>query len=87
VPGFLQMMNLLTGGSLVPWHLVLDDLLLSAFFGGITAAGTMIIAQRDEAAHPVTVEQLLDRMEQESLDAGGAIEYRKAERTQSAERP
>jgi hypothetical protein len=87
VPGFLQAMNLLTGGSLVPWHLVLDDLLLSAFFGGITAAGTMILAQRDEAAHPVTVEELLDRMEQKSLDAGGAIEYRKAERTRSAERP
>jgi hypothetical protein len=80
-------MNLLTGGSLVPWHLVLDDLLLSAFFGGITAAGTMILAQRDETAHPVTVEQLLDRMEQESLGAGGATEYRKPERARSAERP
>lgn len=87
VPGFLQTMNLLTGGNLVPWHLVLDDFLLAAFFGGITAAGTMILAQRDEAAHPVTVEQLLDRMEQESLGAGGATEYRKAERSRSAERP
>jgi hypothetical protein len=87
VPGFLQTMNLLSGGSLVPWHLVLDDGLLSVFFGGITAAGTMMLAQRDEAAHPVTVEQLLDRMEQESLGAGGATEYRKAERSRSAEAP
>lgn len=85
VPGFLQTMNLLTGGSLVPWHLVADDFLLATFFGGITAAGTMILAQRDEAAHPVTVEELLDRMENESLSAGEAVEYRKAERSRSSE--
>jgi hypothetical protein len=47
----------------------------------------MILAQRDEAAHPVTVEQLLDRMAQESLGAGEATEYRKAERSRSAEGP
>jgi hypothetical protein len=87
VPAFLQMMNLLSGGPLVAWNLVLDDGLLALFFGGITAAGTMILAQRDEAAHPVTVEELLDRMEHESLGAGGAIEYRKSERARSAERP
>jgi hypothetical protein len=87
VPGFLQAMNLLTGGNLVPWHLLLDDFLLSTVFGGITAAGTMILAQSDEAAHPVTVEQLLDRMEQDSLDAGEATQYRRAERTRAVERP
>jgi hypothetical protein len=87
VPGFLQTMNLLTGGSLVPWHLVLDDFLLATFFGGITAAGTMILAQRDEAAHPVTVEELLDRMENDSLSAGETIQYRKADRSRSAELP
>jgi hypothetical protein len=87
VPGFLQTMNLLSGGGLVAWHLVLDDFLLAAFFGGITAAGTMLLAQRDEAAHPVTVEELLDRMEHESLGSGGAAGYRKAERTRSAEHP
>jgi hypothetical protein len=86
VPGFLQTMNLLTGGELVPWHLLSDDFLLSAVFGGITAAGTMILAQRDEAAHPVTVEQLLDRMERESLGPGEATGYRKAERSRSIER-
>ena len=86
VPGFLQTMNLLSGDGLVPWHLVLDDCLLSIFFGGITAAGTMILAQRDEAAHPVTVEQLLDRMEQGSLGPGEASQYRKAERARSAEK-
>jgi hypothetical protein len=86
VPGFLQAMNLLSGGGLVPWHLVLDDFLYSAVFGGITAAGTMILAQRDEAANPVTVQDLLERMERESLDAGSATHYRKAERFRSVER-
>jgi hypothetical protein len=86
VPGFLQTMNLLTGGELVPWRLVFDDLVLSAVFGGITAAGTMILAQRDEAAHPVTVEDLLDRMEREAIAAGGAPTYRKGERSRSVER-
>jgi hypothetical protein len=86
VPGFLQTMSLLTGGGLVPWHLLSDDFVLSAVFGGITAAGTMILAQRDEAAHPVTVEQLLDRMERESLGAGEVTGYRKAERARSVDR-
>jgi len=87
VPGFLQAMNLLTGGPLVPWHLLFDDFVFSAFFGGITAAGTMILAQRDEAAHPVTVEDLLDRMEQESLGAGEPVGYRRDERSRAGERP
>jgi hypothetical protein len=87
VPAFLQMMNLLSGGALVPWHLVFDDAVYSALFGGITAAGTMLLAQHDEAAHPVTVEQLLERMERESLGAGEAPRYRQPERSRSAERP
>ena len=86
VPGILQTLNFLTG-ELVPWHLVMDDAVYSALFGGITAAGTMILAQRDEAAHPVTVEELLDRMERQSLGAGESPLYRKAARTRSAESP
>src|SRR5215212_5065771 len=61
VPFTLQALNLFTGGPQVPWSLLWDDFVLSAAFGGITAAGTMILAQRHEAAHPVTVEELLDR--------------------------
>ena len=85
VPSFLQTMNLLTGGGLVPWSLVFDDAVYSGLFGGITAAGTMILAQRDEAKHPVTVEDLLERMERQSLAAGEATAYRKVERSRSAE--
>ncbi len=79
VPAFLQTMNLLTDGHLVPWNLVFDDLIFSAAFGGITAAGTMLLAQRHDAAYPVTVEDLLDRMERESLGVGEAQQYRRKE--------
>jgi hypothetical protein len=85
IPAFLQTMNLLTGGGLVPWHLVFDDLVLGAVFGGVTAAGTMLLAQKDEAAHPVTVEELLGRMERQSLGAGEPL-YRTTERARSAEK-
>ena len=83
VPAFLQTMNLLTDGRIVPWHLVTDDMLFSAIFAGITAAGTMFIAQRDEAAHPVTVEELLERMERDALASAQAAEYQKPERSRS----
>jgi hypothetical protein len=86
VPAFLQTMNLITGGSLVPWNLVFDDSIFSAAFGGITAAGTMFLAQRYEARHPVTVQELLERMEQQTLAAGEAVPFRKPERSRSAER-
>jgi len=86
VPAFLQTMNLLSGGELVPWSLVFDDSVFSAVFGGITAAGTMLLAQRHEAAYPVTVEDLLERMERDTLAAGAAAEYTKPQRSRSAER-
>ena len=49
-------------------------------------AGTMVIAQRNEAAHPVTVKELLERMERDALAAAQAAEYQKPERSRSAER-
>src|SRR3954468_11710720 len=85
VPAFLQTMNLITGSEMVPWHLLYDDFALSVVFGGITAAGTMILAQRDEAAHPVTVEELLDRMERDALATAEATPYRTRERSESTE--
>jgi len=85
VPAFLQTMNLVSGGELVPWSLVFDDLVFSAVFGGVTAAGTMFLAQRYEATHPVTVHELLERMERESLGEGASAGYRPVERTRSRE--
>lgn len=86
VPSFLQTMNLISDGALVPWNLVFDDMIFSAVFGGITAAGTMFLAQRYEAAHPVTVQELLDRMERQTIGIGESATYRRTQRSQSAER-
>jgi hypothetical protein len=83
VPAWLETMSLLTGGGFVPFNLVADDFLFSAVFGGITAAGTMILAQRDEAKNPVTVQDLLERMERESLGEGSAAGYATRERSRS----
>lgn len=41
----MQTMNFLSGQS-VPWNLIADDIVMAALFGGITAAGTMKLAQR-----------------------------------------
>ena len=83
VPTWLQAMSLLGGDGMVPWRLITDDIVFSTVFGGITAAGTMLLAQRDEAKNPVTVQQLLDRMERESLGTGSAPDYQTTERSRS----
>lgn len=85
VPSFLEIMNLISGGGLVPWHLVSDDFILSAAFGGITAAGVMKLAQRDEEKNPVTMGQLFEQMERDTLAVGAATEIRRPERSRSAE--
>lgn len=75
VPAWMETMSILTGGGLVPLRFITDDIVYSTLFGGITAAGTMLLAQRDEEKNPVTVQELLERMEQQSLGAG-TPEYR-----------
>jgi hypothetical protein len=66
VPAWIETMSILTGGGIVLLNLITDDFIFSAVFGGITAAGTMILAQRDEAKNPTTVQELLERMEQQT---------------------
>lgn len=70
VPLWMETMNVLTGGGLVPFNLINDDIVFSTVFGGITAAGTMLLAKRDEAKNPVTVEHLLEQMERQTLKPG-----------------
>jgi hypothetical protein len=38
-------MNLLFGGGLMPWELVLDDVPLAAVLGGAVAGGSLKLAQ------------------------------------------
>jgi len=53
VPLFLQTMNLLTSGHLVPWHLVLDDSIWTGVLGAVAAGGSLKLAQRSRAASGV----------------------------------
>lgn len=50
VPLFLQTMNLLSDGHLVPWHLVLDDSLWTGVLGAVAAGGSLKLAQRSLAS-------------------------------------
>lgn len=45
VPAFLQAMNLLSGGGMVPMELVADDGLMAALFGAVAAGGSLKLAQ------------------------------------------
>jgi hypothetical protein len=47
----------------------------------------MLLAQRHEAAHPVTVQALLDRMERKSLGEGAAAGFPKERRSRSVDVP
>ena len=76
-------MNLLTGGPLVAWDLINGDALMAAVFGGITAAGTMKLAQHGDSRDPVTVQELLDKMEQQSLGPGDVVSSAVNERSRS----
>ncbi len=57
VPAFLQAMNVLSGGEMVPMALVLDDAALSALFGAVAAGGTLKLAQHAAPALPSGAEQ------------------------------
>jgi hypothetical protein len=72
VPAWMETMSLLTGGGLVPFNLVSGDIVYSALFGGITAAGTILLAQRHEEKNPDTVQDVLERMESQTLGSGAA---------------
>ncbi len=52
VPLFLQTMNILSGGGMVPMELVLDDGVWAAVFGAATAGGMLKLAQRADAVLP-----------------------------------
>ena len=49
VLGFLLAANLLSGDGFAVLPLILDDVLMAVVFGGITAGGSMKLAQRAEA--------------------------------------
>ena len=64
VPLFLQMMNVLSGDGPIAWGLVWDDGIWASVFGGVAAAGSILLARRAEplprARHPDQLEGLND---------------------------
>ena len=85
VPAWMQTMNLLTGGGFVPWNLITSDVVMATVFGGVTAAGTMLLAQRYEAKNPVTAQDILGRVDQQSLGAGEAAAFQTKQRSNALE--
>ena len=85
VPGALQALHYLSDGTFMPMNLITDDMVFSALFGGITAAGTMKLAQMHEEKNPVTVQELLEQMETQSLNAGDAANIAAAQRERATE--
>ena len=63
LPLFMQTMNLLFGGGLVPWELVLDDALLTAVLGGAAAGGSLKLAQLGDALLPGRSQDQLGSLE------------------------
>lgn len=51
VPLFLQTMNLISDGHIIPWHLVLDDSLWTGVLGAVAAGGSLKFAQRSLPSH------------------------------------
>ena len=49
VPLFLQTMNVLSGDGPIAWGLVTDDGVWATVFGGVAAAGSILLARRADA--------------------------------------
>lgn len=66
VPLFLQAMNLLSDGRMVPWRLVLDDSIWTGILGAVAAGGSLKLAQRGERLSAGEGHRQLDAHDAES---------------------
>ncbi len=60
VPLFLQAMNVLADGRPIAWGLVTDDSVWASVFGAVVAAGSIMLARRADALHPVPHHEALE---------------------------
>ena len=52
VPLYLQLMNVLSGGSPIAWGLVSDDAVWASVFGAVAAGGSILLARRADSLAP-----------------------------------
>jgi hypothetical protein len=68
VPTAMQLSSLLSGGGLVPWNLITDDMIYVTLFGGLAAGVSVKLAQfasrfvPDEPPVVIDEAQVLDRL-------------------------
>lgn len=63
MPLFMQTMNFLFGGGMVPWSLVLDDIPIFGVLGGVAAGGSLKIAQHADVLSKVEQREKLDSVD------------------------
>ena len=80
VPAFMQTMNIVFGDGPVPWGLLYFDIAIAAFFGGVTAGGTIKLAQHAESLAPLAEQDALDAPERAALPAIGNAAVESAQR-------
>ena len=82
VPLYLQMMNVLTGGSLISWGLVMDDGIWASVFGAAGAGGSILLARRADSLRSGSPDELDDPGRMDTLPApdAQAVSFPRAER-------
>ena len=87
VPLFLQTMNVLSGDGPIAWGLVGDDAIWATLFGGVAAAGSILLARRAERLPLGPRAEELDRAEAlDALPAAGPLESPLVQRERVAQR-
>ena len=87
VPLFLQTMNVLSGDGPIAWGLVGDDAVWATLFGGVAAAGSILLARRAERLPLGPRAEELDRAEAlDALPAAGPLESPLVQRERVAQR-
>ena len=85
VPGAMETARLLSGDPWLPLNLITGDMIYSALFGGITAAGTMRLAQLAEQKDPAA-DEFADTVEPGSLGAGDMAGFSGGMKSRAPER-
>ena len=86
VPLYLQTMNLLTGGSMIPWGLVMDDGIWASVFGAAAAGGSILLARRADLARGTEHDEVADAGSIDALPAAESAQVSFSGRTRVGRR-